>query len=250
MDEEGFVYASNKDTDGIQAVRRRNPRGEDVIRKGPKENVGGDLVFNSIGIYSGPSQIVDVVYRDHGIYSLLDAKRGRIFTYDHEGNLLYIFGGIGTQEGTFRMPAAIEQLDRNLLVLDSLQATVNIFSVTEYGALINEAVGLRFNGDESLAIPLWQEVLKLDENNELANSGIGKAYLSAGDNENALLYLRRGMNRAYYSVAFKRWRNEALRDNISWFLTGVVVLVILLVVWNRFIKPKRGVRRAKGGKAA
>ena len=250
VDEEGFVYASNKDTDGIQAVRRLNPRGEDVIRKGPKENVGGDLVFNSIGIYSGPSQIVDVVYRDHGIYSLLDAKRGRIFTYDHEGNLLYIFGGIGTQEGTFRMPAAIEQLDRNLLVLDSLQATVNIFSVTEYGALINEAVGLRFNGDESLAIPLWQEVLKLDENNELANSGIGKAYLSAGDNENALLYLRRGMNRAYYSVAFKRWRNEALRDNISWFLTGVVVLVILLVVWNRFIKPKRGVRRAKGGKAA
>lgn len=250
VDEEGFVYASNKDTDGIQAVRRLNPRGEDVIRKGPKENVGGDLVFNSIGIYSGPSQIVDVVYRDHGIYSLLDAKRGRIFTYDHEGNLLYIFGGIGTQEGTFRMPAAIEQLDRNLLVLDSLQATVNIFSVTEYGALINEAVGLRFNGDESLAIPLWQEVLKLDENNELANSGIGKAYLSAGDNENALLYLRRGMNRAYYSVAFKRWRNEALRDNISWFLTGVVVLIILLVVWNRFIKPKRGVRRAKGGKAA
>ena len=250
VDEEGFVYASNKDTDGIQAVRRLNPRGEDVIRKGPKENVGGDLVFNSIGIYSGPSQIVDVVYRDHGIYSLLDAKRGRIFTYDHEGNLLYIFGGIGTQEGTFRMPAAIEQLDRNLLVLDSLQATVNIFSVTEYGALINEAVGLRFNGDESLAIPLWQEVLKLDENNELANSGIGKAYLSAGDNENALLYQRRGMNRAYYSVAFKRWRNEALRDNISWLLTGLVVLVILLVVWNRFIKPKRGVRRAKGGKAA
>jgi DNA-binding beta-propeller fold protein YncE len=250
VDEEGFVYASNKDTDGKQAVRRLNPRGEDVIRKGPKENVGGDLVFNAVGIYSGPSQIVDVVYRDHGIYSLLDAKRGRIFTYDREGNLLYIFGGIGTQEGTFRMPAAIEQLGSNLLVLDSLQATVNIFSVTEYGALINEAVGLRFNGDESLAIPLWQEVLKLDENNELANSGIGKAYLSAGDNENALLYLRRGMNRAYYSVAFKRWRNEALRENISWLLTGLVVLVILLVVWNRFIKPKRGVRRAKGGKAA
>ncbi len=250
VDEEGFVYASNKDTDGKQAVRRLNPRGEDVIRKGPKENVGGDLVFNAVGIYSGPSQIVDVVYRDHGIYSLLDAKRGRIFTYDREGNLLYIFGGIGTQEGTFRMPAAIEQLGSNLLVLDSLQATVNIFSVTEYGALINEAVGLRFNGDESLAIPLWQEVLKLDENNELANSGIGKAYLSAGDNENALLYLRRGMNRAYYSVAFKRWRNEALRENISWLLTGLVVLVILLVVWNHFIKPKRGVRRAKGGKAA
>ena len=58
------------------------------------------------------------------------------------------------------------------------------------------------------------------------------------------------MNRAYYSVAFKRWRNEALRDNISWFLTGVVVLVVLLVIWHRFIKPKRVARRVKGGKTA
>jgi len=251
VDDEGFVYASNKDTDGIQAVRRLNPRGEDVIRKGLKENLGGDRFFGTVGNYSGPSQIVDVVYRDHGIYSLLDSRRGRIFTYDHEGNLLYIFGGIGTQEGTFRVPAAIEQLGNRLLVLDSQQANVNIFSETQYGALINQAVGLRYDGDESQAVPLWREVLRLDENNELANSGIGKAYLSAGDNEKALTYLRRGMNRAYYSVAYKRWRNEALRDNISWILTGVIVLVILLILWKRFVRPKwASSRKAKGRKAA
>jgi len=251
VDDEGFVYASNKDTDGIQAVRRLNPRGEDVIRKGLKENLGGDRFFGTVGNYSGPSQIVDVVYRDHGIYSLLDSRRGRIFTYDHEGNLLYIFGGIGTQEGTFRTPAAIEQLGNRLLVLDSQQANVNIFSETQYGALINQAVGLRYDGDESQAVPLWREVLRLDENNELANSGIGKAYLSAGDNEKALTYLRRGMNRAYYSVAYKRWRNEALRDNISWILTGVIVLVILLILWKRFVHPKwASSRKAKGRKAA
>ena len=239
VDDEGFVYASNKDTDGMQAVRRLNPKGQDVIRKGLKENLGGDLVFGTVGNYSGPSQIVDVVYRDHGIYSLLDARRGRVFTYDHEGNLLYIFGGIGTQEGTFRLPAAIEQFGNRLLVLDSQQANVNIFSETEYGALINQAVSLRFNGDEAQAVPLWNEVLRLDENNELANAGIGKAYLSAGDNEKAMTYLRRGMNRAYYSVAFKRWRNEALRGNISWFLTALIVLVVLIVLVRRVILPRR-----------
>ncbi len=239
VDDEGFVYASNKDTEGIQAVRRLNPKGQDVIRKGMKENLGGDLFFGTVGNYSGPSQIVDVVYRDHGIYSLLDARRGRVFTYDHEGNLLYIFGGIGTQEGTFRLPAAIEQFGNRLLVLDSQQANVNIFSETEYGALINQAVSLRFNGDEAQAVPLWNEVLRLDENNELANAGIGKAYLSAGDNEKAMTYLRRGMNRAYYSVAFKRWRNEALRGNISWFLTALIVLVVLIVLVRRVILPRR-----------
>ena len=250
VDDEGFVYASNKDTDGMQAVRRLNPKGQDVIRKGLKENLGGDLVFGTVGNFSGPSQIVDVVYRDHGIYSLLDARRGRVFTYDHEGNLLYIFGGIGTQEGTFRTPAAIEQLGSRLLVLDAQQGNVNIFSETEYGRLINQAVSLRYNGDEALAVPLWSEVLRLDENNELANAGIGKAYLSAGDNEKAMTYLRRGMNRAYYSVAFKRWRNEALRGNISWFLTTLIVLIVLIVVIRRVILPRRAARRKERGHAA
>ena len=237
VDDEGFVYASNKDTDGLQAVRRLNPKGEDVIRRGPHANLGGDRVFGSVGNYAGPSQIVDVVYRGHGTYSLLDSRRGRIFTYDHEGNLLYIFGGIGSQAGTFLTPTAIEQLGSRLLVLDSQQGNLTVFAQTEYGSLINRAVALRFDGDETQAVPLWQEVLRLDEINELANTGIGKAYLSAGDNENAMLYLRRGMNREYYSVAFKRWRNERLRNNISFILSGVVTAAVLAVLWVKAVRP-------------
>lgn len=237
VDDEGFVYASNKDTDGLQAVRRLNPKGEDVIRRGPHANLGGDRVFGSVGNYAGPSQIVDVVYRGHGTYSLLDSRRGRIFTYDHEGNLLYIFGGIGSQAGTFLTPTAIEQLGSRLLVLDSQQGNLTVFAQTEYGSLINRAVALRFDGDETQAVPLWQEVLRLDEINELANTGIGKAYLSAGDNENAMLYLRRGMNREYYSVAFKRWRNERLRNNISFILSGVVAAAVLAVLWVKTVRP-------------
>ena len=237
VDDEGFVYASNKDTDGLQAVRRLNPKGEDVIRRGPHANLGGDRVFGSVGNYAGPSQIVDVVYRGHGTYSLLDSRRGRIFTYDHEGNLLYIFGGIGSQAGTFLTPTAIEQLGSRLLLLDSQQGNLTVFAQTEYGSLINRAVALRFDGDETQAVPLWQEVLRLDEINELANTGIGKAYLSAGDNENAMLYLRRGMNREYYSVAFKRWRNERLRNNISFILSGVVAAAVLAVLWVKAVRP-------------
>ena len=237
VDDEGFVYASNKDTDGLQAVRRLNPTGEDVIRRGPPANLGGDRVFGAVGNYAGPSQIVGDVDRGHGTYSLLDSRRGRIFTYDHEGNLLYIFGGIGSQAGTFLTPTAIEQLGSRLLVLDSQQGNLTVFAQTEYGSLINRAVALRFDGDETQAVPLWQEVLRLDEINELANTGIGKAYLSAGDNENAMLYLRRGMNREYYSVAFKRWRNERLRNNISFILSGVVAAAVLAVLWVKAVRP-------------
>lgn len=245
IDEDGFVYATNIDEAGEQGVRRLNPRGEDVIKKGRNEHVGGDLWSGGAGAYAGASQITDVVYRGHGIYSLLDRKRGRIFTYDHEGNLLYIFGGLGTQQGTFSTPSAIEQWDSQVLVLDASRNEIYCFASTEYGSLINEAVALRHDGDEALAVSLWERVLELDENNELANTGIGKAYLSAGDNKLAMKYLKLGMNRDYYSVAFKRYRSEILRQYLGYVLTGSVCIVI--GVWLFLKIQERKEYRREGG---
>ncbi len=240
IDPEGFVYATNIDSTGLQGVRRMNPKGEDVIKKGVNENVGGDLQITGDTDYAGPSQFTDVVYRNSGIYSCLDRKRGRIFTYDQEGNLLYIFGGLGTQEGTFQMPVAIEEKEGKILVLDSARASILSFKVTEYGQLINQAVALRYSGDETEAVGLWERVLELDENNELANTGIGKAYLSAGDYEKALYYLKLGMNRGYYSVAYKRYRNEILMENADWFLTVAAVCLLAGLICKHVRKRRKG----------
>ena len=240
IDPEGFVYASNIDSTGVQGVRRLNPRGEDVIKKGFNKNVGGDLQIDGTSDYSGASQFTDVVYRDNGIYSCLDRKRGRIFTYDHEGNLLYIFGGLGTQDGTFTLPVAVEDIGGKIVVLDATKASILCFVETEYGRLINEAVALRYDGDEAEAVALWERVLELDENNELANTGIGKAYLTSGDYEKALYYLELGMAREYYSIAFKRFRNQLLTDNANWFLTGAAVLLVLWFGFKAWKKRKQG----------
>ena len=240
IDPEGFVYASNIDANGIQGVRRLNPRGEDVIKKGQNQNVGGDLINAGSGDYAGASQFTDVVYRDNGLYSCLDRKRGRIFTYDHEGNLLYIFGGLGTQEGTFTLPVAVEDIGGRITVLDATKGEILCFVETEYGRLINEAVGLRYDGDEADAVALWERVLELDENNELANTGIGKAYLTAGDYEKAMYYLELGMAREYYSIAYKRYRNEILSQNIGYVLTGVLVLLAGVLVVKVMKKRKKG----------
>lgn len=241
IDEEGFIYATNVDVEGTQAVRRINPKGEDVIRKGTSEKLGGDLEV-AMGEYAGASYICDVTVRDKRIYTILDSRRGRIFTYDHEGNLLYIFGGLGSQEGTFKAPVAIDEVDDKIVVLDSLRAEILVFHATEYGSLINEAVGLRADGDEALAVDVWKKVLEFDSNFELAYVGIGKAYLTAGDNKAAMEYLKLGKNREYYSIAYKRYRNEYLKENAGYFLTGVIVLMVGLKV----VKTVRK-RRSKGG---
>ncbi|MDF2845562.1 MAG: gluconolactonase, partial [Herbinix sp.] len=91
--------------------------------------------------------------------------------------------------------------------------------------------------------PLWSRVLELDENNELANTGIGKAYLTAGDYKLAMKYLELGMNRDYYSVAYKRYRNSVMTENASYSLTGIAIFIVVLqvarVIRNR---KKRGSR--------
>ncbi|MCR5476446.1 MAG: gluconolactonase [Lachnospiraceae bacterium] len=243
IDPDGFVYASNIDTTGIQGVRRLNPKGQDVIRKGFRENLGGDLQIAGSTDYAGPSQFTDVVYRSSGIYSCLDRKRGRIFTYDHEGNLLYIFGGIGTQDGTFQLPVAIENVGGDVIVLDATKANITYYRETEYGRLINRAVALRYSGDETAAVELWQKVLLLDEDNELANTGIGKAYLTGGDYVSAMKYLELGMARDYYSVAYKRYRNDFLTDHASVFLTGILILAAAGVLVSQL--KKRGIIRKR-----
>ncbi|MGO4938314.1 hypothetical protein ACTQ54_12050 [Fundicoccus sp. Sow4_H7] len=244
IDPDGFIYTSNIDAEGLQGLRRLNPKGQDVIKQSVRNHLGGDLFYRSSGDYSGPSAFVDVLYRGRGLYSALDSKRGRIFTYDDEGNLLYIFGGIGTQRGTFRQPVALEMLGDKLLVLDALNNSILTFAPTYYGSLINEATGKRFEGDESETVRLWEEVLKLDANNEFAYNGIGKSYLTSGDNEKAVEYLSRGRDREYYSIAYKRYRNERLKESFSTILTILLITFIAYLVF-RWLKQNNKLKKRK-----
>ncbi|MEG6614596.1 gluconolactonase [Pseudoclostridium thermosuccinogenes] len=247
IDADGFVYATNIDSNGRQSVRKLNPKGQDVIKKAARNvrgeaSLSGDLFWRLQGDYSGASRIVDVVYRGYGIYSILDTTRGRIFTYDDEGNLLYIFGGRGSQEGTFKNPVAIEAVDDKILVLDAYRGEIMTFTATRYGSLINRAVCLRYEGDEASAVELWKQVLELDSNFELAYVGIGKSLLASGDNKKAMEYFKLGMDREYYSIAYKRYRDDILEDNLGYILTAIVVLTILKIVVSQ-------ARKANAGKA-
>ncbi len=243
IDEDGFVYATNLDSTGSQAVRKLNPKGIDVISAtyNSKYTLAGDMGFKSSkDSYQGASKIIDIKVRENGIFSMLDSNRGRIFTYDNEGNILYIFGGMGTQEGTFYSPVAIEAYGERIYVLDSFRKSITVFVPTQYGSYINEAVGLRYDGDEAKAVEVWKKVLALDSNNEMAYSGIGKAYLSAGDNEKAMYYLKMGMNQDFYSIAYKRYRNEILRENMGGVLTALLVVAVGIAVVSKFRMRRKG----------
>ncbi|TYQ17042.1 UNVERIFIED_CONTAM: NHL repeat-containing protein [Acetivibrio alkalicellulosi] len=242
IDSGGFIYTTNIDNFSNETVKRLNPSGEDVLRRPVNAPVRGDHYYTHIGRYGGPSRFVDIIVRDNRMYSVLDSRRGRIFTYDHQGNLLYIFGGVGTQTGTFRRPVAIDELDENLIVLDRDLGEVIIFETTNYGSYINTAIALQHEGRDEETAKFWSKVLKLNANFELAYVGVGKALLADGNNKEAMKYFKIGMDQKYYSIAFKRYRNEVLKANLGYVLTALMVLLICFIVFKIF-KNKIVLRR-------
>jgi len=227
IDEYGFIFTTNIGTGAGYQVQRLNPSGTDVLSNFTDFDIVGTHNYPVVGQFAGPSTFVDIVARGSGMYTAIDSNRGRLYTYDSEGNLLYVFGGTGNIVGMQRVPTALAMLDDTILVLDQLRGEITFYEPTEFGRLINSAIALRYIGDEAAAVEMWYRVLELDENYRLAHIGIGRSLLAAGYNREAMDYLRRGMDTDYYSVAFRRFRTEVLQSNINHILTAVLVLALI-----------------------
>jgi hypothetical protein len=203
-------------------------------------------MYIPFGPLGGSSIFVDITFRGNGMYTALDSTRGRMFTYDSEGHLLYTIGGMGTVLGMQFRPSSIESINDVLYVLDLLRGEITIYEPTQYGRLINEAVSLQYDGEDTAAVELWRQVLELHENYPLANVGVGKSLLAIGENRAAMDYLRRGMDVEYYSIAFRRWRTEVLKENINFILTAILVIALIIPGYMIFIRKKKEIIEEEG----
>jgi len=247
LDYRGFLFTTNIDTTNQQKIKRLNPAGKDIlgemIENRGKTPLIGDTYYPFRGAGSGPSLFVDVIARDSGMYSALDVTRCRVFTYDSEGNMLYVFGGIGHIEGLLIRPVAIDVLDDKILILDQLRGDIVVYTETEYGREINRAVQARYEGREMDAVAHWQRVLHMDAHYELAYAGVGKSLLASGQNEEAMEYLQKGNEPRYYSIALRRYRTEVMKEFSGVIFTVIVLSAIGLVVYKIVRKPKERVNQ-------
>lgn len=246
IDERNFIYATNIDANTNEPIKRINAFGNDILKRHGYHNVAGDLRYDRTGSDQGTSRLTDIVVAGAGKYSALDSRNGRIFTYDDEGNLLYIFGAIGTQKGTFRTPVAIDLLKDQYLVLDRGRATITTFSPTLFGKLVNDAVYYQYEGIMEEAADAWAEVLKLNANYELAYMGLGKSLLRQGKHKEALGMFELGMDKEYYGIAYKRYRRDVLKESYEIFFTVVTIAAVAYV--GLFLYGRA--RRKRGGQSA
>ncbi|WP_252891394.1 hypothetical protein [Thermoclostridium stercorarium] len=197
IDEDGFIYAVSADNNN-EDVKRLNAQGIDILRRDGYVPPGGDFRYTS---EAGPPRLTDIDVTDCEIYSVLDAKRGRIFTYNGDGYLLYVFGGLGNRVGEFDTPVAIERINDNFLILDKVLGEITVFEPTEYGRVVNEAIRSYYHGNEEKAAEMFTRAVHLNANFEYAYGGIGKAFLRKGDYTSAVEHFKESMDRRNYSKA-------------------------------------------------
>jgi hypothetical protein len=225
-------------------VRRLNAMGQDIlIRNGYKQPIG-DIVFGNAGGVTGSSRFIDVCAFDNDSYACFDRARGRIFMYDFQGNLLYAFGGVGNREGAFMMPVAIANMGYVLYALDSRTTALTRFDMTSYGLKINDALSEYRAGRYEDSAEIWDEVLKMNGNYDLAYIGIGRAALREGDYQTAMKYYELKHYRTGYGKAFQLYRKQWMEDNLWKILLVLGVVIFVPLVIKRSIRLAREIREA------
>ncbi|WP_308634604.1 YIP1 family protein [Paenibacillus silvisoli] len=242
IDDDGFMYTTTVEENSSRPIKKLNPSGVDILRSEGYFPPKGDIGTQDTGSIPGSSIFADVTQDESGMYSALDSKRGRVFTYDKDGNLLYMFGGLGAELGKFRSPAAIGMLNEQALVLDKDNNRLTVFEPTRYGSLIREAVTSLDNGKVEQSSAAWSGVLQLNSNFEVAYIGIGKSLLKQGDNQAAMKYFKLGNNREKYSEAFKRYRKEIVMERFGTIVLCLAAAIGLAIAGTKFVR-----RRAAGG---
>lgn len=241
IDDEGFIYTCTQSTSQKQdIVKKLNPAGTNLFADLYTEWGDIQAVWDANTSRSYQSMICDIDIADDGSINCLDFTTGRVFQYDKEGDLLFIFGSTSEQLGGFTEPAAVESCGTQVLVLDSRKNTVTVFEETDFGAIVHEATSLYNAGYYEEALEPWFRALQYDGNYLRAYLGISSAMLVKGDYKASMKYAKLADSPYRYNRAFECYRQEWLSEH----MTAVVIAVILLIaaftalrIWLRRRKP-------------
>ena len=245
VDEYGFVYSvivteSDQNTDQLFKMNFLGSNILDPNAKSTQKVNGtlsatyGDLVRRATKGMGNVFQ--DLAVDDDGFITLLDTNLKKVFEYDAEGNLTFVYGGDGNQQGFFNSPVACAKLGKKTLVLDRYYGTVTVFDLTDYGKKLHNAVILYDQGLYDEAQGYWEVILKHNANCELAHIGIAKVYYQYGQYDKAIEHFEYANDRKNYQDAYALYRESILSDHFGLIMTSLLILVILWIVWKLFGK--------------
>ncbi len=250
---DGFIYVTtssisastqqsaikSRSKDGTYApVKMLNAAGEEIMRRNGFWPPSGEVdVINSTkaleNVPLGASKIVDVAVGPEKTWSIIDQKRSKIFTYDFDGNLLFVFGDMGDQLGNISNMAGIVYQGDRMLLLDKNNRSFTVYERTEYGNTLIRALENQNNRQYNLAVEDWTEILKRNSNFDAAYIGIGQSLYRSGEYEESMEYFEAAYDTENWSNSYKEIRKEWISKFIILIPIGVVAICLL---WGMFMK--------------
>lgn len=242
IDKFGFLYTVSgaiTNADGTQTtdtmIKRINQVNKDVLKRNGYSKPIGDLITIKTGANAGVSNFVAIAINDYGVYTVVDTKNNRLFTYDNEGNLLYISGGSGVQLTDIKTPVAITYQGEKILVLDKGNKCVMRFEPTDFAKSINKAVEYEYYGMSDSASNEWQNVINANPAYELAYVGVGKRLYDEKRYQEAMLYFEKGNDVKYFSRAYKMYRDDIIARYFP-YVGGTILALVAVSITVKSVK--------------
>lgn len=236
LDSEEFMYTVSLSDSLSEPIRRLNPGGADVLIRNAL--AGTDVSGDQIG---KDSQFVAICADKSNAYYAADSVRSRIFIYDEDGNLLCVMGGSYTgQIGTYKYISSMLLFGEDLLVVDSQASMITALYPTEYMKAVTKGLNTYRTGLYDESYQCWNDTLKYNSNFDLAYSKIGMIKIRKKNYKEAMEYFKLANDQKNYSKAYLKYRSEWYTENLSYVITAILVVILVIVGFKIYRKKRVG----------
>jgi len=236
-DDKGMIFAITEVAGSTVAdkipVRLINPAGNNIIKANGYGAPAGNIDANGT-IWA--SRLTDVAVGPDGLYSLLDNQNKRVFTYDRDGNLLYVFGKSDDDKAFWQNGVSIVYDNRDIWILDKANGNLLHFVPTAFAEEIMQAYHCHEVGAFDEEAVCWERVQGMFQGYYLAYFGLGKVAMNEGDYETAMSYFRLSNQPEFYSKAYKQQFARMIEENILWILLVGFIFVVVVGLVRRHQK--------------
>ena len=256
LDKDGYMLVCTGTTDGVTngkgQIRKISPGGTDILYTDTKNGKSSlsttvNFVENTVvkrKITPCPQNFISLAVDESGFIYALDSTLGVIYVYDEGCNLLGAFGGgfgAGNQAGIFKAANSVAVSGDKLLIADSGNESITVFSISEYGRLLKSAQSLYLKGQYKDAEQYWNRVLALDGGNQAAYRGLAMSKYYDGEYNSALKYAEKGLDYTVYDLAYQTLLKQFIKANFAYIAGGAVLILAAAVAAVILVKKKKRV---------
>lgn len=262
LDSKGYMITCtgtiDDETNGTGQIRKLSPGGDDILYKtgfdgssvsASSYNFVEEKIIKRFGV-NKPQNVISVDVDSDGFIYALDSMHGLIYVYDDECNMICGFGGGSDymqRLGVFDSVKSLKVNGTDVLVIDRDNAALTVLERTDYGKLITKAQSLYLLGEYDKAEPLWEQVLALNSNSQLAYRGLAMASINQKKYDDALKYAKAGLDYSVYDTAWKVVRDKYIANNF-WWIFGLFVLAVGGIITFSVMAKKKGIVLIKSEK--